>query len=31
MAQAMRFKEGAFRRIGSQILFEVNRETELQS
>ena len=28
MDQAMRFKTGSFRRIGSQILFEVNREQE---
>jgi len=31
MNQAMRFKTGSFRRIGAQMLFEVNRETELQS
>ena len=31
MDQAMRFKAGSFRSIGSQVLFEVNRETELQT
>ena len=31
MEEAMRFKTGSFRRIGSQILFEVNRGIELQS
>jgi len=30
MAEAMRFNKGAFRRIGSQIFFEANRETEEQ-
>jgi len=31
IAQAMRFKKGAFSRFGSQMLFEVNRETESQN
>jgi riboflavin biosynthesis pyrimidine reductase len=31
MDEAMRFRTGSFRRIGSQILFEVNRETEISA